>query len=121
MLDRNYPVFATKHSFLTFVFCSTVFNESESPHFKLNRFLLMRPLLNAIALNLPIFVDFYQWLHRGLAKRYTRAEIHNLSLSKLLSNLRESGEYHNMQKRLDQEKKLYGIITCTIVVHAAVF
>ena len=116
-LERSYPVFADKHSFLTFVFCSTSFHQSGSTHYKLNRFLLMRPLLNAIALNLPTFIDFYQWLHHGLAKRYTRADVHNLSLSKLLSDLRETGEYHNIQKLLDQEEKIFGTLCVCIIIH----
>ena len=69
----------------------------------------MRPLLDAIARNLYMFVDFYLWLHDVMAMKHSRADVHCVTLNKSLKALKESGKCE--PERLEQEKMIYGKLT----------
>ena len=66
----------------------------------------MRPLLDAIARNLYMFVDFYLWLHDVMAMKHSRADVHCVTLNKSLKALKESGK--SEPERLEQENRIYG-------------
>ncbi len=74
----------------------------------------MRPLLDAIARNLYMFVDFYLWLHDVMAMTHSRADAHCVTLNKSLTTLKESGKCE--PERLEQEKMIYGKLIKIIII-----